>query len=181
MSCKLIPIPGIVVSLFLLVVGIPIAQSAEQSLSPADKEFLEEAAKGGMIEVAMAGLAKRKASDPGVKDFAQEMEQHHTAANQQLRELAKSVGTTLPENMGEEHQKMIDELAKLSGTEFDRSFMDHIVIHHKEDLKVFKREAMEGDNPSVKSFASKMVPKLEGHLSMASSMHERLAGGKIKG
>jgi predicted outer membrane protein len=57
-------------------------------------------------------LAKQKASSAEVKSFAEQMIQDHTKANQELEQLAKQKGITVPAALDNEGQAKIDKLSK---------------------------------------------------------------------
>ena len=44
------------------------------------------------------------------------------------------------------------------------------VSAHKEAVSLFERYAKDGDNPELKSFASKTLPHLQEHLKMAQDL-----------
>lgn len=73
-------------------------QQAKQNrdrLTSADRRFVNEAAEGGMAEVMHGRLAVERASNDEVKNFAQQMIDDHTKANQELMQLATTRGITL--------------------------------------------------------------------------------------
>jgi putative membrane protein len=133
----------------------------------ADNLFMTKAAQGGLAEVQMGELATDRASSPQVKRFGQRMVDDHSKANNELKHIASQKGETLPTTVSAKDKDVIDRLSKLSGTEFDRTYMQYMVDDHKEDTEEFKREANSGNDPQVKAFAAKTVPVLEGHLKMA--------------
>ncbi len=55
------------------------------SLSDQDKEFADDAAKGGMLEVMLGKLAETNASNPAVKALGAMMVKDHTQANDELK------------------------------------------------------------------------------------------------
>ena len=61
-------------------------------------------------------------------------------------------------------------LAKKSGTEFDKSYVDMMVDQHEADVKLFERAAKEAQDPEVRAFASRHLPSLRGHLEQANSL-----------
>src|SRR5215472_17404311 len=63
--------------------------------SATDTKFMKTLAERGMAEVEAGKLASEKASDPGVKQFGEQMVKDHTQNNEQLRALAKSRGVSL--------------------------------------------------------------------------------------
>jgi predicted outer membrane protein len=70
--------------------------AAAAKLDSADRDFLENAAQAGHLEVAGSKLALEKARDPDVKAFAQKMIDDHGKAGQQLATLAQGKGYQAP-------------------------------------------------------------------------------------
>src|SRR5438105_12496884 len=56
---------------------------AGHNLSAADKAFMKDAAKGGMMEVAMGWVAEQHATDSEVKTFGARMVKDHVKANEE--------------------------------------------------------------------------------------------------
>jgi putative membrane protein len=122
-----------------------------------------------MAEVQMGQLATQKASNPDVKAFGQQMVDDHTKANNELKDIASKKGLTLPTGLDAKDQATYDRLSKLSGAEFDRAYMADMVRDHRADIAEFEKEASQGSDPDIKSFASKTLPTLRHHLEMAES------------
>jgi putative membrane protein len=139
-----------------------------------DANFANSAAQGGRAEVEMAKLAEGHASSDSVKQFAQRMIDDHTKANDELKQVASQKSMTLPTGISAKDQATMDHLSKLNGAEFDRAYMMHMVADHKKDVTEFKREADRGTDPDVKAFASKTLPTLEEHLSLAEKTDARV-------
>ncbi|MFS4428340.1 DUF4142 domain-containing protein [Chryseobacterium sp. S90] len=134
------------------------------SLSDQDKKFADAAAKGGLMEVMMGDLAATNAENPAVKSLGAMMVTDHTKANDELKKWASGTGYTLPAGLDAEKQKMYDDLKAKKGKDFDKKYTDLMVSDHKEDIEEFKKEAAEGKESSLKSFAGKTLPTLEHHL-----------------
>ena len=66
-----------------------------------DKMFLRKAAEGGIAEVKLGELAVQKASSDDVKAFAQKMVEDHTRMNNDMAQLADSMGVMLPKSNGQ--------------------------------------------------------------------------------
>lgn len=143
------------------------SRGASDSLARADRKFIEDAARGGMAEVQLGQLAAQKAQSSEVKQFGQKMVDDHGKANDQLKSLASSKNVTLPTDLDRGHKRDYDRLSKLSGAEFDREYMKHMVSDHKKDVSDFRKEAKSAKDSEVKSFASTTLPTLEQHLQMA--------------
>ncbi len=155
------------------------ANVAAKTLPSADRAFVEKAAQGGMVEVALGKLAQQKAASDQVKQFGSRMEQDHSKANGELKQVAGAKGIELPAGLDKKHQKDVDHFGKMSGAEFDKAYMGHMVEDHKHDVADFKKEANGGKDADVKAFAGKTLPTLEEHLKLAQSTNDAVRkGGK---
>jgi len=149
------------------------------ALARGDLSFISDAAQGGMAEVALGKLAQQRASDPQVKRFGEQMAQDHGKANEQLMALAAAKGVTPPAAPSRAQERDAQRLAKLSGAEFDRAYMEHMVDDHKKDVSAFRKASKSAADAEVKAFAARTLPTLESHLQMAQTAYEtvRKAGG----
>lgn len=126
-------------------------------------EFVKEAASGGMMEVQLGKIAQDKGSSQAVKDFGALMVKDHSKANEELKALAKKNNITIPEKLMDKHKKHVDELSKLSGSEFDEEYIDMMQSDHKEDISKFEDASEDLTNADIKSFAKKTLPALKQH------------------
>lgn len=60
------------------------------------QHFVQEAAVDGLKEVRLGELALQKAQNAEIKEFAQRLVRDHTQANQQLTQIAQSLGLSVP-------------------------------------------------------------------------------------
>lgn len=146
------------------------AQSGQTTLSSSDQQFMIEAAQGGLAEVQLGQVASQRGARNAVKQFGQRMVQDHTQANNQLQQLAAQKGVTLPTDIGRENQQVRQQLSQLSGANFDRAYINHMVDDHIKDVSSFQREAQQGQDPDVKAFAAQTLPILQQHLQLARSI-----------
>ncbi len=150
--------------------GEDAAKKKVDEAKSADSKFVLEAAMGGMAEVQLGQLAVDKATSPDVKQFGQRMVDDHGKANQELTQLASTKGITLPTTLDAKHQADVDRLSKLTGEEFDHTYMKMMVDDHNKDVADFQHESSGGKDPDVKAWAAKTLPTLEQHQSMAKSI-----------
>jgi putative membrane protein len=155
---------------------VPFYASAGDKDKPAkgtvstDQRFVQKAAMGHMTEIRLAQVAQQRASSQAVKDYAERLEQDHSQALEQLKEVASRENITLLDELDSKHQKHIDHFSKLSGEQFDRAFMQHMIKDHKEEIALFERQASQGREPELKTYASNTLPKLREHLNMATEI-----------
>ena len=129
-----------------------------------------------MAEVEWGKLATEKASSSDVKQFGQRMVDDHTKANDELKSLASKNGWNLPTDIGAKNQSEKERLSKLSGTEFDREYMKHMVTDHKKDVAEFEKESNSAKDSDLKGFASKTLPTLQEHLKLAEDTERKVGG-----
>src|SRR5437016_499819 len=95
-------------------VGVRVLPAAD--ISASDRAFLEDAAKGGMQEVQYGQMATQHGGTAAVETFGHRMVTDHTKVNQELTQLAKQKGVTLPNNNPNEAAN--SSLANKNGTDF---------------------------------------------------------------
>ncbi|HYR28423.1 MAG TPA: DUF4142 domain-containing protein, partial [Thermoanaerobaculia bacterium] len=105
--------------------------------SPVDKEWISQAGMAGLAEVQMGNLALQKAQNADVKAFAQRMVTDHTKANEELVQLTTAKGLALPTQLDGEPKAGLDHLMSLSGAEFDKAYMEHMVADHGKAVSLF--------------------------------------------
>ncbi|MEY2546914.1 MAG: putative rane protein [Verrucomicrobiota bacterium] len=131
-------------------------------LSAQDKAFINNAAKGGMMEVEMGKVAAQNAQNAEVKKFGNRMVADHSKANSELMTLAKEEGVSLP-------------AAKSAGKwKSDKDYMDMMVKDHEKDLAEFQKEAQSGTDADLKKFADKTAKVVSNHLQMAKEIQGKL-------
>ena len=145
-------------------------------LSAADKTFAMKAAQGGMAEVELGQLATQNAQSDDVKQFGQRMVDDHTKANDQLKQVAEQKGITLPTDLSAKDKAEKDRLSKLKGAQFDKAYMQHMVMDHKTDIAEFQKESTSGKDSDLKNFASQTLPTLQDHLKQAQQVSKAEMG-----
>lgn len=142
--------------------------ASAQSLSAQDRQFMMEAAKGGMTEVHVAQMGIEHGMSPAVKGFSQRLVNDHKKANQELMALAKMKSVQLPDDDPKMASSM--PIAKKTGADFDKEFAKMMVDDHQKTITLFEKEASSGNDPDVKNWASKALPTLRSHLAEAKTL-----------
>jgi putative membrane protein len=140
----------------------------------ASSSFLVKAADGGMTEVRLGELAQQKATSKMVKDYGTMLIHDHSAANDKVKALAAQRNVTLPDGPGNENQESIDKLAKRTGKDFDKSFMDAMQRDHEKVIDMFKDASNKVNDPDVKSFVDNTLPTLQMHLDSAKAIRKSI-------
>jgi putative membrane protein len=142
-----------------------------------DADFSVEAANGSMIEIQLAALAKTKAVNKRVKNFAAMMIEDHNRINAELKRIATAKNITLPEALSAEAKNDIEKLSKKEKTEFDRAYMNMMVKDHKNDVAKFTRMAKDSKDPALRAFVKETLPILQMHLDSANAIDKMFVTG----
>ncbi|HEY9421411.1 MAG TPA: DUF4142 domain-containing protein [Thermoanaerobaculia bacterium] len=139
-------------------------------LSAQDRTFTMRAAEGSMMEIELGRLAAQKATNADVKAFAQRMVTDHGKASQRLMTIATQNKITPPATLPANLRAEMDKLTRLSGAEFDRMYMSHMLKHHRKDIADFEKQASKGDNDALQAFAQETLPTLRQHYQLAQTV-----------
>lgn len=139
-----------------------------------DTAFANNVALDGMAEVELGRLAGTKSKNAEVKSFAQRMVTDHSKANAELKQLATTKNLTLPAAVGPAQQADKDRLSKLNGAEFDREYMSMMAAAHDKAVAAFEDESTGGTDADIRSWATKILPTLKEHQSMAKDLAAKL-------
>jgi putative membrane protein len=158
-------------------------QAGMASLSANDREFVMDAAMGGLMEVQLGRWAAQKGTSEAVKEFGKRMVDDHSQANTELMTLATSKGITLPTALDEKHQKEVAKITAMSGAGFDRAYSKKMLSDHKKDVSDFEKQSTRGTDPDIKAFAAKTLPTLQEHLQLVRTLpgNENAGGGGAGG
>ncbi len=152
-----------------------------QNVAPADKEFVQKAATGGLMEVELGKVVASKAENADVKSFGQRMVDDHSKVNDSLKQLAASKGISLPAETDAKHKAEINKISAMSGPQFDRTYMRLMVSVHKKDIAEFNRASRTVKDPDIRKFAAETLLILKQHLQEAEKISASLGPGAAKG
>jgi putative membrane protein len=150
--------------------------NAPATAASSDQDFANRAAAAGLAEVELGNMARDKATNQQVKDFAQKMVTDHGKANDELKTVAAQKAIVLPTNLGPDHVAVRDRLSALTGAEFDREYMAAMVQDHQKAVSEFENESTNGTDPELKTWAGQKLPALREHLTMAQQISSSLGG-----
>ena len=138
--------------------------AGNQMIDQSTKDFVADAATGGMMEVELGNLAQQKAKNQRVKDFGKMMVDDHTQANNNLKDIASRKNITVPAAITDDQKKEMEKLSKKSGADFDKAYVDMMVDDHKKDIAAFKKASGNVGDNDIKNFATSTLPTLQKHL-----------------
>lgn len=149
------------------------SSSSSKKLSWGDRRFVTKAADDGMEEVQLAQLAAQQATNPEVKQFAQQMAEQHQQVNSQLMSIAESKNVKIDKD-DETKSREYKRLSKASGSDFDREFVERMVDDHEKDIKLFEKAANNAKDPEIRQFASSTLDHLRQHLTQVQQLQQSI-------
>lgn len=164
-------------SLFLL----PVAASA-QGIN--DAQIASIVVTANQVDIDAGNVAKTRASDPKVKEFAQRMVTDHSGVNKQAVALATKLKVTPEDNPTSQSLKSggdanIAKLKTLKGADFDKAYIEHEVDYHQAVLDAVDKTLIPGvKNEELKTLLVKTRPAFVAHLEHAKHVQAELAGKK---
>jgi len=145
-------------------------QAGMANMSSQDRNFIMDAAMGGLMEVELGRVAAQQGMNEAVKQFGQRMVDDHSQANSELMSLASSKGITLPAELDQKHRAEVTKLSGMSGADFDREYTKLMVSDHRKDVSEFENQSTRGTDADLKAFATKTLPTLQEHLRLAEAL-----------
>jgi putative membrane protein len=138
---------------------------AQNQPDTATTNFINQAATGGLKEVASGKLAVTKGSSPEVKRFGARMVTDHTSANEKLLSIVKAKAYPSPPapTASDLNDPMLQQT---SGNIFDKNYVMMMVNDHKKTVALFEHAADAVPDPDIKAFATQQLPTLKEHLAM---------------
>jgi putative membrane protein len=131
--------------------------------------LIKNGLEGGLTEIAASQLAVKSSTNPQVVSLAKTIIDDHTKADSTLKWMESDKLITEKDTISGEHQEMIDSLAKKTGAEFDKAYLEMMVKGHEEAVDLFT-EASDDKNETIKTFAANTLPTIQMHLDKAKEL-----------
>src|SRR5689334_2204847 len=130
-------------------------------------------------DIEAAALAEKKAKSHDVHEFAEMLQRDHRAVRQQGRDLAASlkVTPTPPTNfaLAKAHVDAMTRLRGLSGTAFDRAFLQNEVDFHNAVIDAMTKTLLPAiQNAQLKDLVTNVAPAFVAHRDRAQSLLDNL-------
>ena len=146
------------------------AAADARPLTPAqrlERRFLQISAANMRFETEGSRVALARSNNPAVKDLANSLLARQQTVQPELLRLLHARGMALPLATGE-HAKVLKQLAKLSGTKFDRLYVDEVVLKtYQADIANHERVALEAEDRILKAWVERQLPTLRLHFAKA--------------
>jgi putative membrane protein len=92
------------------------------------------------------------------------MVEDHKKSSERLKSIAQ--GKNVPTTLDAEHAKVLEQLQRASGKEFNLQYVQTQLAAHQKAVTLFENYAANGDDLKLKEFAQQTTPSLREHLKM---------------
>ena len=157
---------------FLIAAVIGIAPALAQKIDSADRDYLVQDAQGAAYELNLAKLATAKASRADVKAYAGKLVADHETYNAALQKLGTQEGLSLPNDMTTTDSAKLDVLKALSGSLFDKAFIEQAMSINAEDVKEADKERNTTKDAAIKTFIGTFASMDREHEALAKKLND---------
>jgi putative membrane protein len=152
-----------------------------QAAGPTDPQIAAIVVTANQVDIDAGTLAKAKSHSKDVREFAQRMITDHSGVNKSATELVQKLHVTPESNpTSQSLQKGGDDnlaaLKKLSGSAFDRAYVDHEIAYHQAVLDAVDTTLIpNAQNAELKALLVKVRPAFVAHLEHAKHLQGTLS------
>jgi putative membrane protein len=141
---------------------------APAALNAVDFNFVGQANLGAPFQVDSGRLAERKGTSVAIRTYGHLMVTTHIPVVDALNVILRNKNIT-PSNtlLHGAYDAMLAELRADHGAAFDRAYVNGQVEYQKGNAALFEQEIENGNDPDLKEFARKTLPKIVDHLERA--------------
>lgn len=169
-------------NLFLIGAGLiaPVFTAFAEIRDMDDAQIADVVITANNIAIQAGKLAHSRSSDQKIKEYAKRMIGEHAVVNYAATELTARLNLTARNNpisnaLQTDSEKNIAELASLHGSEFDKAYIDQVVILHQDILDTIDNRLMpNARNENLKAFLYNLFSPLSDHLEQAWEIRESL-------
>jgi putative membrane protein len=156
----------------------PAATPATPAIS--DAEIAHIASTANLLDAEAGEVAKTKATNTEVKQFAQTMITDHNAVNKEALDLAAKLGVTPADNPTSQQLKSDGDAAKAdlsakTGADFDKAYIAREITYHQNVLNALDQTLIpNAQNAELKALLEKVRPVIDNHLKMAQAIQAKI-------
>lgn len=151
---------------------------ATSPVTPVDQKFIQDSSISYLEVVALGRLAETSGTSAEIKAYGKRLVADLDKVLQQLSAVGTPKGIALPPDLPDIYGADRDKLKKLSGAEFDRTFLQMVMANQKTDTAELTKRWKESQDAAVRAFSQQTLPTIKGHLAQAEALASKLRPAK---
>lgn len=152
---------------------------AAAGLSSQDEAWLKGAHQVNLEEVKGGTVAQQKGTTATVRSIGRTLASDHRMFDTKLTALANGLSVSLPSSPSGEQRAELARVGAMSGSAFDRAFVQAEITGHKMAISQTQTEISQGSSPQVVRLARTALPVLQKHLSLLQRAAAQLPPSKV--
>src|SRR5205823_6128382 len=163
----------------LLAVALPaFGANGNNSANPDEVSLLNKASQMNQSEQDMATMLSNKpGGDLALSTLATVLKDDHGANQSAVKSLADKQNITL--NPYQPDTALKKKMDNLNGVAFQRAFLEHEAMDHREALRTFQNARKLTNNPEMRLYIDETIPSLRAHLEMVENVRRDLASKEV--
>ncbi len=135
--------------------------------------FIKNGIESSLAEIKASEIAKSRSSNQNVINFANMMINHHTETANELKKIQADKLVSSRDSINMEHEEAFAVLSSKSGIEFDKAYLEMMIIDHEKAIELFK-SVNDNTSKTIQDFAGKTLSSLKAHLDEAKKIKATL-------
>lgn len=131
--------------------------------------FIKNGIEGGLMEIKASGMVITKSNNQKVIGLAKMIIDDHTQFGDDLKKLETDEKITETDTISQAHQLQLKDLEKKNGTEFDKAYLQMIVVDHEDAVRLFTNATTNADS-KIRKVAAQNLPIIKMHLDSANAI-----------
>lgn len=149
--------------------GGEVVETEYGPLGPGDRDFLVRIRYAGLWEVPAGEMAAERGTTEPVREIGRFIADEHTDLDQQVREVAATLGVPLPREPFAQHQSWLDQIDRQTGEDFDREFIQLLREAHGQVYPLIAYARAGTQNTLVRDFADVAEEFISRHMNYLES------------
>lgn len=132
-----------------------------------DRNFAVSSSQNINAQIKLGELAKTSGQDDSVLDYASMLVTQNTESKNELVGILDGTDVDMSKEITAAMQAEYDELAALTGAEFDMQFIESQIDILDSSKSIFENQNDNGENYTLKGFSAKTLGKVKDHKAKA--------------
>jgi len=145
-----------------------------------EQEIATKIEQSHIGEMDLSRLAKERATDKDIKDYAGMLVDDHGDALKDLSGILKDKHAmdASADAKPPDAQSKLNKLQAMAGPAFDTEYMNAMVMDHRDALEELQRDSAMVQNPDLKDYINNLTKTVTKHLQKAEELQNNLATKK---
>jgi len=185
---KKVPAKTLVFALALAPAFAFASEKKAENATMSDERLVTILHQTNQAEIAAGKLAQQNGTSADVKNLGEKLVADHTKADDDVLAAADKAGvkpnpsslSAHDKQMQQTDKKKMDQMKKLSGSEFDKAFAQEMSRDHDHMISMLK-DAKTHVSPPIRELVDNTIPVLEQHKDLADKASKSADRGTAKG